>query len=76
MYSENEKQEIMKLNNGVHIKNTDINYVMYLPPEPRVEIYDSYNNIVDTGKIVLTSQNGSYSKTLTINQLGRIDVGN
>ncbi len=76
MFSEDEIQEVVKLNMNVVIKGTDMSFVMYLPPEPRVEIYDLNSNLVNEGKVVLSSQNGSYSKTLNINQLGRIDTSN
>jgi type II secretory pathway pseudopilin PulG len=76
MYSENEIQETMKLNTGIYIKGTNMSYVMYFPPEPRVEIYDIYNNRANEGNVVLSARNGNFSKTLTINQLGRVDVSN
>ena len=59
----------MKLNNGVHIKNTDINYVMYLPPEPRVEIYDSYNNIVILNKDYIKIKDIPFYKYFTEHEL-------
>jgi len=76
MYSENEIQETVKLNQGIIVKSTDISFVMYLPPEPRVELYDVYGNQVKEGKVVLASKVGNFSKTLTINQLGRVDTDN
>ncbi len=76
IFSEEEIQEVIKLNMNVVIKGTDIDLVMFLPPEPRVEIYDLNSNLTNEGKVVLTSQNGTYSKTLNINQLGKIDTSN
>jgi len=76
MYSEDEIQEVVKLGQGVKMQSTDMSLVMYLPPEPRVEIYDSYGNQINEGKVVLASKTGNFSKTLIINQLGRVDTEN
>jgi hypothetical protein len=56
------------------MKDVDINMLMYLPPEPRLEIYSEYDNLADNGSISLTTTSGNFVKTLTINQAGRIST--
>lgn len=74
VYSEDEKQEEIKLSNGVLFKEVDISSIVYLPPEPRVEIYDKFGNRVNEGNISVTTDTGSFVKTLTINQAGTIST--
>jgi type II secretory pathway pseudopilin PulG len=74
VYNEDEKQEEIKLSNGVLFEDVDISAIVYLPPEPRVEIYDKFGNRVDEGNISVTTDAGNFVKTLTINQAGTIST--
>ncbi|MDD3808230.1 MAG: hypothetical protein PHG49_01565 [Candidatus Pacebacteria bacterium] len=55
-------------------KEVDISSIVYLPPEPRIEIYDKFGNRVNEGNISVTTDTGSFVKTLTINQAGTIST--
>ncbi len=73
-FSEAEIHEVVKLNWGVVIKEFDINMLMYLPPEPRLEIYDEYDNLANDGLISLTTVAGNFVKSISINQAGMIST--
>ena len=73
-FSDDEIFEVVKLSWGVVMKDVDVNMLMYLPPEPRLEIYSEYDNLADNGSISLTTTSGNFVKTLTINQAGRIST--
>lgn len=75
-YSSDEFQEIIKLSQGIIIKETNMSLIMYFPPEPRIEMYDLNDNRLDDGVIVVGVENSAYQKTLRINRLGRVDVSN
>jgi hypothetical protein len=72
MFSDDEKYEEVKLGFGVIMKNVDILTLLYLPPEPRLEIYNVFDNLVNEGNISLTTESGNFVKTLNINQAGTL----
>lgn len=74
IYSENEKYEEIKLSYGTIMKDVNMSMIMYFPPEPRIEIYDLFNNIVSNGSISITSENSNYIKTLNVNEAGTISI--
>ena len=74
VFSENEIYEMVKLDKGVEIKDTNALYLIYLPPEPRLEIYDEFNNKINEGNILIANESNKFSKTLNINQLGVISI--
>jgi hypothetical protein len=54
------------------IEAHDFLSLIYLPPEPRLEIYNEFEDIIGNGNVTLKFKPGTFVKTLNINQLGMI----
>lgn len=73
-YQESEKYEIVKLPINVLIKSSNIDTLVYLPPEPRIYMFEGDYILNKDAEIVLGEQNGSYQKIININQAGNINI--
>lgn len=69
---QNELYENISLTKNVIISAADFETLLYLPPEPRLEIYNEFSDLVPNGNITLKFKPGSFSRTVNINQLGMI----
>lgn len=67
-----ELYEEIKLTPNVVIQSHNFLSLIYLPPEPRLEIYNEFGDIISNGNITLKFKPGTFTKTLNINQLGMI----
>ncbi|HRZ29760.1 MAG TPA: prepilin-type N-terminal cleavage/methylation domain-containing protein [Candidatus Paceibacterota bacterium] len=68
----NELAESINLTKNVIISDSDFEILLYLPPEPRLEIYNEFEDLIGNGNITLKFSPGSFSRTVNINQLGMI----
>jgi len=58
----------------VLIKSSNIDTLVYLPPEPRIYMFEGDYILNKDAEIVLGEQNGSYQKIININQAGNINI--
>lgn len=72
-YQEIEKNEEIKLPVNVFVKKINFSTLVYLPPEPRIYIYDG-NQLLSEGEIVLGAIGSDYERIITINQVGNINI--
>ncbi len=75
-YQKEELAEIVRLPVNITIKDFNFSTLIYLPPEPRVYMYEDGYLLSGEGEVVLGEISGSYKKIININQAGNINVRN
>lgn len=73
-YTENEKQEVIKLSSNIVLKETDLLDIVFTPPEPTLILVGTNGLSAHSGNISIGSENGSLIKTLTIDEIGNVNV--
>ncbi len=73
-YQEEEKVEEVRLPINTFVNNVNFSILIYLPPEPRIYLYDVGENLVVNGKISIGAISGNYQRIIEINQVGNINV--
>jgi len=75
-YDPGEEKETIKLSNGIVIKEVNIQDIVFVPPEPNlflVALDTAFMSDGDKGNIIVGSETGKLSKTITIDWIGNLN---